>query len=345
MKKVSDFPKRYYGLHFSPGVVEYPAMKKRVFIAPEIAKEMDASFTGKPLFVQHRDEYEVGNLPAESDGVVIKSFYNIYDGNHWTEFLAISDEAEQKIQDGWLLSNSYKAQVDNDKGESKNVSYDHAVTSAEYHHMALVPKPRYENSVIYTPEQFKEYNDKLKAQLEHLNNSKDEDAIMFFKKTKADNSDALKEMSVMLPKSKVEKTVMQLINEADEVEAGRDAKRYASDDDVVKVGDEEVSVKDLVAKILELTAGLVEAAEEIEEEIEGESDDSESEEEEETFENKEEKKDEKKDDKKKLDNSKASKFSSLKLKNAADKGLPVQTAAPAKYSSMSAQIQLGKDKY
>lgn len=216
MKKVSDFPKRYYGLHFSPGVVEYPALKKRVFVTPEIAKEMDASFTGKPLFVDHRDDYDIGSLPAESDGIVIRSFYNMYDGNHWTEFLAISDEAEQKIQDGWLLSNSYKAQVDNVKGESKNVSYDHAVTSAEYHHMALVKKPRYENSVIYTPEQFKAYNDKLKAQLEHLQNSKEEDGIMFFTKTKAPDADKLKDLSVKLPKTGVEKTVMQLINEADE---------------------------------------------------------------------------------------------------------------------------------
>lgn len=340
MKKVSDFPKRYYGLHFSPGVVEYPALKKRVFVTPEIAKEMDASFTGKPLFVDHRDDYDIGSLPAESDGIVIRSFYNMYDGNHWTEFLAISDEAEQKIQDGWLLSNSYKAQVDNVKGESKNVSYDHAVTSAEYHHMALVKKPRYENSVIYTPEQFKAYNDKLKAQLEHLQNSKEEDGIMFFTKTKAPDADKLKDLSVKLPKTGVEKTVMQLINEADEAQASIGAKRYAADDDVVKVGEEEVSVKELVAKILELTAGLEEVAEELADDVGAEG------EEEVTVENKEEKKDEKKDEKKeKLDNSKAPKFASLKLKNASDKGIVIEAKPVAGYSSMSAQLDLGKSKY
>lgn len=341
MKKISDFPKRYYGLHFSPGVVEYPGLGKRVFISPEVSKEMDPSFSGKPLFVQHRDDYEVETLPAESDGVVVKSFYNMYDGNHWVEFLTISDEADQKIKEGWLLSNSYKAQVDNVGGESKNVSYDHAVSSAIYHHMALVKKPRYENSVIYSPEEFKAYNDKLKAQLEHLQNSKEEDSIMFFKKTKAENSDALKDMSVVLPKSKVEKTVMQLINEADETEASKSESKKATDDMLVTWGEEEVTVGQLKAKLQEFIDQAKEAVEEFEEVID---EDIEEETEEEKLDNKEEKKDDKKDEKK-LDNSKTPKFASLKLKNASEKGLRVEEAKPASYASMAAQLQLGKDKY
>lgn len=332
MKRVSDFPERFFGRHFSTGVVEYPALKKRVFISTEVAKEMDPSFSGKPLFVQHRDDYDIDKLPIEADGVVVKSFYNTLDGKHWVEFMVSTDEAKQKIMEGWLLSNSYKANVDEIGGESKNVSYDASVMSADYHHMALVPKPRYEDSVIYTPEQFKQYNDKLKAQLEHLQNSKDEEPIMFFKKTKAENSDALKDMSVKLPKSGVEVGVMQLINEADEKEVKKDEKKYANESDLVKVGDEEVTVAELVAKIIEL-------AEDVEEVVEEEKKD-ESEVEEQL-----ENKDDKEEKKEKLDNSKAPKFASLKLKNESDKGLQIETYKPVAYSSMQSQLDLGKSKY
>lgn len=165
-KKVSGTPKRFFGLHFSPGVVEYPSLEKRVFISPELAKQMDPSFEGKPLFVNHVDDYDVSTLPEISDGYVIRSFYNVYDGNNWVEFLAVSDDAIEKIAQGWKLSNSLKVEVDNIPGTSKNVSYDTAATSGYYHHLALVQVPRYENSEIKTPEEFKAYNEKLKAQLE-----------------------------------------------------------------------------------------------------------------------------------------------------------------------------------
>lgn len=335
MKTQTDFPKRYYGLHFSSGVVEYPSLEKRVFVSPEVAKEMDVTYEGKPLFVQHVDEYDISKLPEQADGYVVRSFYNTLDGNHWVEFLANSDQAKQKIAEGWKLSNSYKAQVDNISGESKNVSYDASVTGAEYDHLALVSKPRYENSIILTPEEFKAYNDDLKAQLERLQNSKEEDEVMFFKKEKAKDADALKGLSVSLPKSKVEKTVMQLINEADEAELKKDEKKYANETDLVKIGDEEVTVGELVEKVEEL---IKEAAEEIAEEVAEELVDGV----EADLENKEE---DKKDEEKKLDNAKSSKLSALSLKNQSESGLATKAPKAPKYMTMHDQIELGRSKY
>ena len=92
----------------------------------------------------------------------------------------------------------------------------------EYDHLALVPDPRYAESVILTPEQFKQYNFDKETQLKKLSNSKSETGVIegmfnFFKKTKIENSD-LESMSVKLPKSGREVELTKLINDMDQME-------------------------------------------------------------------------------------------------------------------------------
>ena len=72
--------------------------------------------------------------------------------------------------------------------------------------------------------------------------------MKFFKKTKVENSDELAKMSVTLPKTKVEMTVEQVINMADEAESKKDEAVKMNMDDKIKVGEEEMTVNELVEK-------------------------------------------------------------------------------------------------
>jgi len=351
IKNASDFPKRFFGLHFIHGVCAYPSMKKNIYISPEVANDMDASFSGKPLFVRHVDDYDMETLQEDQDGIVIKSFYNPSDGFHWCEFMAMSQDALDKIAAGWKLSNSYKVKDPHGSGGTyQDVEYDIEVLKGEYHHMALIESPRYDRSIILTPEEFKAHNQALDEKRILLNNSKDtsqgdNSMSLFFKKTKVEKLDNAKDMeslSVILPKTKKEVTVLQLINEADEKEAKKDEKKYANEADFVKIDDEsEMTLGELVAKLKELLAAAEGGEEGSDDEV------VESEEVVDDVNNASDDKDEKpapKKEEKKVDNAKEK--GALKLKNASDKGLHgVEKAKPEKYQSMAAQIQLGRDRY
>lgn len=249
IQNAKSLPQRFYGLHFSEGVAHYPEHKATIYISSNTAKKMDATYSGKPIFVRHVDEYSLENIQNDSDGWIVRSFYNPPDGKHWTEFLAVSDRAKEAIADGWRLSNSYKITQSGAGGVWHDVPYDQEVLDGEGDHIALVESPRYDESIILTPEQFKEYNEKCEREIQQISNSKGESAMFFKKKIeKVENSKELLEMSITLPKSKVEKTVQQIVNEADEAEATKEEKKYANGDHFVKVGENEMKVSDLVEK-------------------------------------------------------------------------------------------------
>ena len=155
-------PKVYYGLHFVPGVAQYSGPDDRIYISEETAKSMDASFSGKPVYLKHlnNDEITPDSVQNDADGYVVESFYNKCDGKHWAKFIVVSDEAHQKIKDGWRLSNGYVVTSEGPAGKNHNVDYKYEVTGAVYNHLAIVQTPRYEESIVLTPEEFKEYNER-----------------------------------------------------------------------------------------------------------------------------------------------------------------------------------------
>jgi len=315
-----------------------------LFVSPEVAKLMDPTMTGCPLYIDHVDNNKIDFTEAHgnADGWVIKSFYEPLDGSHWAEFLAITDEAKEKIKDGWTLSNSYNITDHGEGGQWHNVDYEIEVKNGKYGHLSLVDNARYEESIILTPDEFKAYQQKLRGELEAVKNSKGDKKMSFFKKekvTKLDNEKDIAGLSVILEKSKREVTITQLMNEVDASEMAKKdtSAKYAADTDLVKVGDEEISVADLVAKITEFMASLEEGGSEEEadadsevEEVANESDDEEA----------DDKKKDKKDDKK--DNSK----SGLSLLKAAKKPIPavVENTAP-KRMSLREQIKMGSERY
>ena len=216
-ENASQLPKRYFGKHFSHGIAGYAQEGVVSFISNDTAKAMDNSFEGKPLFVMHNSKYNLEELETIADGYVVKSFFNPADGYHWSEFMVVSDKGHKAVADGWGLSNAYRVIESGPAGVWQGNSYDEEITKAEYHHLAIVPDPRYE-SVILTPEQFKSYNDTRMAEM--VTNSKGDKSMLFnlFKKDNVQNSSVLDGLMVELPKTKRTITIENALKELDEKE-------------------------------------------------------------------------------------------------------------------------------
>lgn len=249
-------PQVYYGLHMVPGVAEYkdPSSGEpyRILIQEPTIKQMDASFAGRPVYVNHVPEVDLEKI-HEADGYVIESFFNKTDGKHWVKFLVVSDRGHEAIRTGWKLSNAYVPKTFGAGGLNHGVEYLKEVTSGEYEHLAIVPNPRYEESVIMTPEQFKEYNQTKENELMRIANSQGEPSMLnFFKRSKVENTADLESTLVTLPKSKIEKSIAQLVNEADEAEVKKNEEQkeipMANGDHMVSVGEEKMTVNQLVEK-------------------------------------------------------------------------------------------------
>lgn len=276
----SQIPKVYYGMHFSEGVAEYRergVQPYRVLINESTAKQMDATFPGRPVVVLHTDESLEEILPdimAKADGFVVESFFNEADGKHWAKFLAITDRAHEAISKGWSLSNCYRIRSKGAGGMWHGVDFQNEVFDGVYEHLAIVPNPRYE-SRIYDPEEFKAYNAEKKMELQRLANSNNDEGegIMpkfnFFKRQKLENSADLESTMVELPKSKKQMTVSEALEKLDVIE---NMQGYCNMDHMVKVGEEEMSVNDLVGKFSKMNADK-KAADEAAAEGAGEGDD------------------------------------------------------------------------
>ena len=226
-----QMPKVYYGLHFVTGVAQYSDDKDRIYIGEECAKKMDTTFAGKPVYVKHK-EVNLEKLQEEADGYVVESFFNPLDGKHWAKFVVVSDAGHEAIMNGWKLSNAYTINKTGEGGRNHNIEFQCEVLDAEYNHLAIVQEPRYEESVIMTPEDFKKYNLSKENELKVLTNSKEKpinqvkEKIMFkfFTKKEVENSVDIENASVVLKNGK-EVSVKDLVdlanakNESEEKEA------------------------------------------------------------------------------------------------------------------------------
>lgn len=270
LKNAKEAPKLYFGMHFCPGVAQYAeegAEPYCIFLNESTIKKMDPSFQGKPVYVRHVDEVNLEKLQEEADGYVVRSFYNEADGKQWCEFLVVSDRGHEAIRSGWRLSNAYIPKTFSGPGQWNGVDYVREVKSAEYEHLAIVPNPRYDESVIMTPEKFKEYNVSKKLELSRIANAKNTKQgekkvgiLNLFKKEKVENSADLEEMSVVLPQSKVEVTLKEAVKMADLAKV-QNMHGYANGDHLVKVGEGEMSVNDLVSEHMKMSNKMKKNAE------------------------------------------------------------------------------------
>jgi len=237
-----------YGLHAVPGCAEYRppgAEPYRVFLSEKTIKSMDSSFSGKPLYVGHVDDVNLN----EADGWVIESFFLPCDGKTWCKFMAVSDRAKEAIRNGRKLSNAYIPKSFGGAGTWNGIDYQKEILSAEYEHLALVPDPRYAESVILTPAQFKDYVSKKELELSKVANSANEipedkgENMAFWKKTKVENSIDLESTMVDLPKSKTQADLKTIINEVDDYRLEMKLPKMANDEDEVEVGEGEAKKK------------------------------------------------------------------------------------------------------
>jgi hypothetical protein len=222
MKTENSQGKIFYGMHFYPGVAEYQESGRepyRIFLNEATIRSMGPTFAGRPVFVMHVDDVkeDVDELRKEADGWVIESFFNEADGKHWVKFIAVTEKAEQAIKRGMQLSNCYAPKKFAKGGLWNGVAYLKEVTEGEYEHLAIVPNPRYAESVILTPEKFKQYNEEKFLEIKRLSNAREKSAmkVSLFKRSKVENSAELLEMSVLLPNSKKDVTIQELIEEGD----------------------------------------------------------------------------------------------------------------------------------
>lgn len=275
MKKLKNSRgKVWYGLHIVPGVAEYDngGNSFRVLLNEATIKSLDPSFAGRPVYVHHPNEdvnEDLDMLRNEADGWVSESFFNRADGKHWVKFITVTKRAEKAIAQGYRLSNALQNLTFGVGGLCNGVSYDKELKKGEYEHLAIVPDPRYEQSVILTPEEFKRYNEEKNLEILKLANSKGKKMkLQFFKKQKLENTMDLTGVSILLPKSGKERTIEQLVNAADLAEEAR------ANPPKLKVGETEMSIEELVAahlalveEVAALKASLEDDVDELEEEL------------------------------------------------------------------------------
>lgn len=301
MLQNSTAGKRFFGKHFWPGVAEYREGDKvtRVLLKEDTIRKMNPTFEGKPVFVEHVDEViekPIDELKQEADGWVIKSFYNEVDGDTWAEFLVTSQKGLDAIANGWKLSNAYvKGTTDQTHGLWNGVDYDEEITSGNFEHLAIVSNPRYAESIILTPEEFKTYNEEKKAELVRLQNSLNKQessmAFNFFKKSKVENGLDFEGLSVVLPKTQREVALVDLINEADvELKEIKDQVILVNEEK-----DERMTIDEAVKEIHDLRN----KCNELEEKLKAQEEDKKENEEEKKEELKEEFKEEKKENEEK----------------------------------------------
>lgn len=228
--------KVYYGLHFAPGVAEYedePGKPYRILIEPDVMRRMDPTMNGNPLFVEHVEKVDFSQ--KESDGRVVESFFNPPDGMHWAKFLVDTEEADRAIANGWTLSNAYSPVFEEVPGRWHNVDYLKKLVEGKFAHLALVPNPRYAESKILTPDQFKEYNERKEQELKALKNSAGEKTmIKIFGVSILKNAEEILSSSVELPKSKKTMTIQDVVNALDEHMTTSTHKQ--DDDDMADLG-------------------------------------------------------------------------------------------------------------
>lgn len=243
-----------------PGVARYESPGKEaqtVFVNENTIRKMGPTFPGRPIFVEHVEgvDEDINSLRNDADGWVIESFFNSTDGKTWAKFVLVSDRAFEAVRRGYRLSNAYFPQLSERGGTWNGIDYEAEVIDGEYEHLAIVKNPRYEESVIMTPEEFKAYNEGNKTELTRLANSKEHKGetkmkLNIFKRTKVENSINLDGMIVELPKSKKEMSLTKVVEEFDKIV---NMNGYANGDHMVKVGEkDEMSVNDLVKKHLEM---------------------------------------------------------------------------------------------
>lgn len=283
-KENAKWPASYFCRHMVQGVCEYS--DERVLLDNDTIKKMMASMAGKPVYVNHKPGGSAEDA-QKADGYVFDMFYNECDGWFWSRFTVQSDAGHQAVANGWAVSNAYIPTEFAAGGQYLAVDYQRKITNGEFTHLAIVQNPRYEDAKIFTPEEFKAYNEAKRRELDELQNSKVEtkrgfSMFKFFRKvdqeTEILNEADLKDSDICKLPSGAEVTYGELkekLNaakakknsddeESDEAKKAKAAKEAQNDGATYDVDGEQVTMKDLMNSFKEMKASKKNSADEAE---------------------------------------------------------------------------------
>lgn len=239
-ENATRLPEVFYCRHMETGTARYH--NETILINGESIKKMAPSFVGKPVYVNHQD-VDVENLQQEADGYVTDSFYNTLDGWLWAKFIVVSDKGHDAVRKGWSVSNAYSPSTTSTGGTHHNVLYDREITNGIFNHLAIVNNPRYESAKIFTAAEFKAYQATKEAELKELQNSKGVKKMKFFKNKREEVQELDADTSIELENGKVI-SLQEMINAVTEKE--KKASQADKMSKIVKVGDKEMTVQELV---------------------------------------------------------------------------------------------------
>lgn len=249
-QNAKEEPKIFYCKHIAPGVCAYA--DETILIGEDALKQMDKTFAGKPIYVNHQ-KVNLANLQEQADGYVSESFYLPEDGAHWAKMIIVSGKGQEAIRKGWKVSNAYVPDEFGVGGEWHNIPYNREVMKAHYTHLALVDDPRYEEAEVMTPEDFKMYKEQKREQLKSLENAKTkgEGKTMkwkLFKRTEVTNSDDLSNTMVELSNGTAI-SIGEMVNSVEkDLKEKEEANKCNEDllEKVIKVNGEDMTVGELV---------------------------------------------------------------------------------------------------
>lgn len=207
----------FYARHITHGISAYAG--GNTLITKEVLDDMNDSFTGKPVVITHKDWDK--QVPV---GYVVKSFYVPQDGYFWAEFIIDNEQALNLIKhQNFRVSNGYKATQTGPASNFHDIPYKEEVLKGEYLHLALTSEPKFKEAIILNKHDFK----KFMKDLEKIDNkfNEQEAKMLFFKKTKVDNSDEILNCSFELAGKDF--TVKQMIDMLN-VKLNEGEKKYAT---------------------------------------------------------------------------------------------------------------------
>ncbi len=221
LKNEKQLPKTYYARHIKEGLVHYLENGKDTLylVKNDALEKMNKSFKGCPVYVRHVDSVNMDKLREEADGYVVRSFYNEFDGAWWTEMLVVSDEGHEAIKKGWAVSNCYSPTEYGNGGVYHDIDYQKEVKNGVYEHLAIVPNPRYEESVIMTEDEFRKFNEDRKQEIIKLKNSKEKNMLS------QEEIDAL----VTTVKNSLSEAIPEMVKNAIDAKAEEDKKNAAEE--------------------------------------------------------------------------------------------------------------------
>lgn len=246
-KNAKQLPSVYYCKHIEKGVTQYE--DEMILIDDDALNQLNPTMAGKPVYVMHVNEVDVKNIQEEADGYVFESFYLECDGWHWAKFICVSDKSHEAVAKGWSVSNAYTPSEWAGGGEHHSVPFNRKIINGIYTHLAIVPDPRYEGAKIYTPEQFKQYKEEKELELKELQNSKKEKGTMLkFMRKKRETQEVDGDLVLELKNGKEVSIneMIEVVSNAKKNEDDDDKDVKVNMDEIIPVGDEKMTIKDLV---------------------------------------------------------------------------------------------------